>query len=441
MNMTTAAINEPASKTTLSKLLVLYAVALVVVTLAELIGNKTIAIGQLKLVFFPILWALIIGAIVSSVATRQRATWLDRTMQLRCTALVQAVLMLFIGKLGLLVGAAIPKLFSQSGAALGLQELGHFFGTIAIALPLAILFGVKREAIGATFSIGREPSLAIIAERFGMSSPEGRGVLAEYITGTVIGTLFIGIVAAILTSLHIFDVRALAMGTGVGSGTLMAAGSAAIAAQQNPELAKVVATYAAASNLITTIVGTYFTLFISLPVAVWVYQKLEPVLGKRAKPVVIQDSAEWVVPELGFGERLAVWCGAGAIALVTGNWITYHTPPSAALFGMVLVVLTVVIGDVLFNLTGRKIPLVCWVSVVGMAGTYPFAHVNAQIAGITSTVNFLAVGTPILTFAGLSLAKDLPAFGKLGWRIVVTSLTATFGTFIFATLIAQALIH
>jgi hypothetical protein len=44
------------------------------------------------------------------------------------------------------------------------QEFGHFFGTMAISLPIALLLGIKREAIGATFSVGREPSLAIIGE-------------------------------------------------------------------------------------------------------------------------------------------------------------------------------------------------------------------------------------------------------------------------------------
>ena len=61
------------------------------------------------------------------------------------------------------------------------QEFGHFFGTMAIGLPIALLLGIKREAIGATFSVGREPSLAIIAEKYGMHSPEARGVLA-YLT-------------------------------------------------------------------------------------------------------------------------------------------------------------------------------------------------------------------------------------------------------------------
>ncbi|MGC8159867.1 DUF3100 domain-containing protein, partial [Salmonella enterica] len=83
---------------------------------------------------------------------------------------------------------------------------------ILIGLPLALLLGIKREAIGATFSVGREPSLAIIGERYGMDSPEGRGVLAEYLTGTLFGAVFIAILAGFLASLNIFHPYALAMG-------------------------------------------------------------------------------------------------------------------------------------------------------------------------------------------------------------------------------------
>ena len=104
------------------------------------------------------------------------------------SAVLQSALLLFIAKLGLLVGASLPKIFA-SGYALLLQELGHFFGTMVFGLPVALLLGIRREAVGATFSVGREPSLAIIGERYGMDSPEGRGVLAEYITGTVLGVM------------------------------------------------------------------------------------------------------------------------------------------------------------------------------------------------------------------------------------------------------------
>jgi hypothetical protein len=68
-----------------------------------------------------------------------------------------------------------------------------------------------------------------------MASPEGRGVLAEYITGTVLGALFIALSAGFIASMHIFDPRSLAMGAGVGSGSMMAAAIGAISAQAPAE--------------------------------------------------------------------------------------------------------------------------------------------------------------------------------------------------------------
>ncbi|MEK6295206.1 MAG: DUF3100 domain-containing protein, partial [Paraburkholderia tropica] len=114
--------------------------------------------------------------------------------------ILQPALLLFVSKLGLMVGSALPKL-AAAGWALAFQEFGHFVGTILLGLPLALLLGIKREAIGATFSVGREPSLAIIGEKYGMDSAEGRGVLAEYLTGTVFGAVFIAIFAGFVASL------------------------------------------------------------------------------------------------------------------------------------------------------------------------------------------------------------------------------------------------
>jgi hypothetical protein len=43
----------------------------------------------------------------------------------------------------------------------------------------------------------------------------------------------------------------------------------------------------------------------------------------------------------------------------------------------------------------------------------------------------------VISFAGLSIARDVPVFRRLGWRIVIVSLLANMGTFLGATLIAQ----
>ena len=76
--------------------------------------------------------------------------------------------MLFVSKLGTMLGPSLPEIF-QSGLSLAFQEVGHIIGTIVLGLPIALLIGMKREAIGATFSIDREPNLAIIAEKYGQT--------------------------------------------------------------------------------------------------------------------------------------------------------------------------------------------------------------------------------------------------------------------------------
>ena len=65
----------------------------------------------------------------------------------------------FIAKLGINAGASLETVVS-AGPALLLQEFGNL-GTILLAMPLAILLGMKREAIGATHSINRESNLAL----------------------------------------------------------------------------------------------------------------------------------------------------------------------------------------------------------------------------------------------------------------------------------------
>ncbi len=151
----------------------LFLFALVAVVIAESIGNVTVPLGFNKIVLLPLLWALLIGAAIGLAAPRLPGVLkVSASEQRLASAFLQPTLLIFIAKLGLLVGGSVPKIMS-AGWSLVFQEFGHFFGTMVFGLPVALLLGIKREAIGATFSVGREPSLAIISERFGMDSPKG----------------------------------------------------------------------------------------------------------------------------------------------------------------------------------------------------------------------------------------------------------------------------
>ncbi len=435
----------PAFSVTAGGKLKLLLVTLIVVALAELIGPAQFKLGPGKVVLLPMLWALLIAA-AWGIAQRRvpAAVRIDTGLQTLAGGLLNAGLLLFVVKLGLTVGAALPMV-RQAGWALFFQEFGHAFGTLALGLPLALLLGIKREAVGATFSVGREGNLVIIGEKYGMGSPEGRGVLAEYITGTVLGALFIAVLAGFVASLNIFDPRSLAMGVGVGSGSLMAAALGAITAQQPAEMVPQLTAIAAASNLLTSVVGFYFTLFLSLPACSWLYGRLEPVLGRLTKrgraPVAEAAPAAALgqpasAPATTLADTILAWLVMTG-GVVIANALSYKVPALVSLEGMGVVVAIVAVVEAIKRLV-PKLPLVLVLSVVatvvGIPGLFPFTD---TVLALTGKLNFLAFTTPVLALAGFSVAKDLPLFRQLGWRIVVVSLTATAGTFLGATLIAE----
>ncbi|TRL37561.1 DUF3100 domain-containing protein [Rhizobium straminoryzae] len=416
------------------------------VLVAEAIGNITVPMGITKVVLFPIVWALLIGAAISVIHRNlpgQRAASVQT--QFMASALIQVAIGFFVVKLGFIIGESLPKIAS-AGWALAFQELGHFLGTMVFALPLALILGIKREAVGATFSIGREFSVAIISERYGMNAPEGRGVLAEYVIGTVLGALFIAFLAGTMAGLGIFHPWSLAMGAGVGSGSMMSAAVAAITAQ-HPADAKEIAAFAAAANLLTTTVGTYFTLFLSLPLANWLYHKLEPVLSPKRSVYGNTQSTSTEMTEalssVAKGEDTPIWLmgatliASGGVALL-GNWIATGTSPTDALPAM-LIMGVIAVGGYLVHqaLAFLKIPLVCWVSLLAVFTTAPFSPLATHVSPLAAKMALLPLVTPVLAFAGLSLAKDLPILKQLGWRIIVVSLVANAGTFIFGTIIAE----
>ena len=248
--------------------------ALIIVVISELIGAKRIPVGPGMLLFLPMLYAMIIGAFISWPKIK-----LLKVPEMKAASTVLGVLtFLLVTKLSVMIGPSLPKLLN-SGLSLSLQELGHFFGTVILGLPVALLLGLGRETIGATYSIDREPNIAIIAERFGIDSPEGRGTMAIYICGTLFGAVWLGLFAGYLAALNIFHPYALAMGCGVGSGSMMAASSGAIKAVF-PNLGNEILIYAGASNLLTSMIGVYFCLFVSLPVTEFLYKKLSPIIGR-----------------------------------------------------------------------------------------------------------------------------------------------------------------
>jgi len=255
----------------------------IIVIISELIGINSFSVGIATVTLLPMLFAVILGILVTPSILGKVITPLKNLVDedvVEFAAPMVMITLLPLGvKYGTLVGPNVVKII-QAGPAFILQEFGNV-ATIFVALPIALLLGLKREAVGASVSICREVTLGIMGDKYGIDSPEGTGTLGTYLVGTVLGTIFFGLLGSfsLATGLHPL---ALAMASGMGSGSMMTAASSSLAASVDPALSDTVLAYAATSNMLTGVTGLYVVLFISIPLVNKLYDILEPKIGRPA---------------------------------------------------------------------------------------------------------------------------------------------------------------
>ncbi|MCA0991063.1 DUF3100 domain-containing protein [Alkalihalobacillus hwajinpoensis] len=241
-----------------------------IVALTEWIGVFQFTVGPGVILLLPMLYAMLIGLGLFFTPVIKKA------QALNAEPLIVLGVTLLIAKIGVIIGPSLPKLI-EAGPALLLQEFGNL-GTIFIALPIAVLLGLKRESIGMTHSVAREPNVGLIVDKYGFNSPEGRGVMAIYIFGTVFGAVFMGVISGFLATITPLHPLSFAMASGIGSGSMMAAASGSLVAAF-PAFSDDIIAFAGASNLLSLSTGLYMSIFIGLPLTEKMYQ-----LMTREKP-------------------------------------------------------------------------------------------------------------------------------------------------------------
>ncbi|WP_026556015.1 DUF3100 domain-containing protein [Arthrobacter sp. 35W] len=435
------------------------ALALVIAVVVQLIGQLNINVGIGSIVIFPMVWGLIIGLIVSI----QKFKPLGIDLQKVAAALVGVAVLLLVARLAFNIGPSLPSLVT-AGPALLLQEVGHLLGTIALALPLAVLLRMGKATVGATFSLDREPSFAMVSEKYGPDSDQYRGVLAMYVFGTLFGAVFITLLTSLVANWGIFDPLALAMGAGVGSGSMMAASAASTIAAY-PDQQEAILGMAAVSNLITTILGVYVGIYVALPVADKFYSFLTR--GQRAREAAavgagatggsgVSDAEMAAAAEREeaqaeanrrFREQVAessapvsltLWLSLGTLTV-----LGVATASVAAkgfnwtIVGGYVVMLALMLLSLFLAKVTRKISAIIWITTIGAYVSSPWFFAAGALTTMVKSVDFLSIATVMLTLAGLSLGKDIPLLRTIGWKIIPVGLVAIAASFLLATAIAE----
>ena len=234
---------------------------------AELIGPIRLSFGKFTVTFLPLLYAMVFTLILYLV---KPVHGVGKEYVPMASKMLSMGVVFAMAKLGISGGASIEEMISASPILI-VQNLGNI-GTVLFALPIALLLGMKRESVGMTYALSREPNVALIADKYGSESDEFKGVMICYIVGTIFGSIFMSIIPPILVSMGIFSPESAAMAVGVGSSSMMASGLAGVIAASPASNPDTLTAFATISNVISSAITVYLGIFVTLPLSNLIYK-------------------------------------------------------------------------------------------------------------------------------------------------------------------------
>lgn len=126
---------------------------------------------------------------------------------------------------------------------------------------------------------------------------------------------------------------------------------------------------------------------------------------------------------------------------VVGNFVGYKVNVIEAIPGALILVAIALAGIALAKVMPGKIPSVAYIVTLSTILTVPGVPGAATISAYVGKVNFLALATPILAYAGIYTGKNLDSLKKTGWRIVILAVIVMVGTYLGSAIIADFILR
>ncbi|WP_296806912.1 DUF3100 domain-containing protein [uncultured Methanobrevibacter sp.] len=418
----------------------LHFIALIILIISICIGVREIKItDNISFLLLPITYSIVIGM---AVYLSKHFKWIGDEEAKIAEGIMAILLGVIISKLAISSGGSIYMIFNV-GPALILQLFGDI--CTIVALPVALLLGFRREAVGMASSICRDPSVAIIIDKYGISSPESRGVLFIYIVGTIIGALYMSLFASLCVSLLPLHPYAYAMASGVGSASMNAAGLVPLV-NLYPSMATQLEAFAGCSNVLSTAFGIYMFIFISLPLTEKLYSWLAPILCKGHAVEFddfIQDEDGGNNP---FGlkmdniPKIVTVFLVFSLIVAIGNAFGNHATFVDSFIGMLVIVAIAFIGQCIGEIIPYNIPSIIIICLIGMFFAIPGVPTANFVTHYASQVDLTTICAAFLAYIGIAMGKDWGEFKKIGWRGILITLVVITGTYLGSAIIANVIL-
>ena len=142
---------------------------------------------------------------------------------------------------------------------------------------------------------------------------------------------------------------------------------------------------------------------------------------------------------MSLASNLLILIITGVLTLV-GNFVGFKVSPMEAMPGVLILIVIAFLGILLSKIVPIKIPSVAYIVTLSTIVTIPGMPMAELISTYTAKVNFLALCTPILAYAGIYTGKNLDTLKKTGWKIVILALFVMLGTYLGSAIIAQIIL-
>lgn len=142
---------------------------------------------------------------------------------------------------------------------------------------------------------------------------------------------------------------------------------------------------------------------------------------------------------MSLASNLLILIITGVLTLV-GNFVGFKVSPVEAMPGVLILIVIAFLGILLSKIVSIKIPSVAYIVTLSTIVTIPGMPMAELISTYTAKVNFLALCTPILAYAGIYTGKNLDTLKKTGWKIFILALFVMLGTYLGSAIIAQIIL-
>ncbi|MGF6907353.1 hypothetical protein [Fusobacterium sp. PH5-44] len=140
------------------------------------------------------------------------------------------------------------------------------------------------------------------------------------------------------------------------------------------------------------------------------------------------------------GKNTLFLSASGLLVLITQK-ISKGASIIDSLPGMAIIIVLSLLALIIKELFPKSFfPAFGWVTILGFVLSIPYNPLSVKFLEYVNKVDFMAITTPLLAFAGISVGNKITDLKKMSWKVVLIAVVVFVTIFFACALIAQTVL-